>query len=267
MRMFLEGIGEMSWDRAAFGQVSLLGIFSMGAWEEQAKRTIQNRKLWAETQQFDFIHALQNATNEEEVKAAYVREFSLPVKTQERHDLVVDKVLFEFKYSVKLVDIEVTAKVVAQAVYYINRLFRKGRLHEAEYLVVADKDEARLFKVAEFQLFYESHEYQWDNFRPSSPDPKLIEAIKDSRILESNRIYRLAFQDDLHLFSSRLYKVLSPGKAIKKSIEDSCENSNLSRLKLLTIGFGLILVFSSGIMIGVHHYFNYTKQSFPVNKK
>jgi hypothetical protein len=72
----------------------------MGAWEEQAKRTTQNRKLWSETQQFNFIHALQNATNEEEVKAAYVREFSLPVKTQERHDLVVNKVLFEWLFRI-----------------------------------------------------------------------------------------------------------------------------------------------------------------------
>lgn len=239
----------------------------MGAWEEQAKRTTQNRKLWSEAQQFNFIHALQNATNEEEVKAAYVREFSLPVKTQERHDLVVDKVLFEFKYSVKLGDTEVAAKVIAQGIYYINRLFKKGRLCEAEYLVVADKDEARLFKVTEFQLFYESHEYQWDNFRPSSPDPKLIEAVKNSKILESNRIYRLTFQDDLHLFSSRLYKVLSPSKTINKSTENPYKNPNSSRSKFLIIGFGLILLLSSGIAIGSQHYFNYTKQSVPANKE
>ena len=42
----------------------------MGAWEEQAKRITQHRKLWSEAQQFSFIHALQNSANEEEVKAA-----------------------------------------------------------------------------------------------------------------------------------------------------------------------------------------------------
>ena len=114
---------------------------------------------------------------------------------------MVDKILFEFKYSVKLGDTEVAAKVIAQGIYYINRLFKKGRLCEAEYLVVADKDEARLFKVTEFQLFYESHEYQWDNFRPSSPDPKLIEAVKNSKILESNRIHRLTSQDGTGLLT------------------------------------------------------------------
>ncbi|MEP0803338.1 hypothetical protein NDI37_25150 [Funiculus sociatus GB2-A5] len=89
----------------------------MGAWEDQAKRTNNYRLHWSEAQDFNFIAALLSATNEEEVKAAYVREFSLPVKTQERHDLVVDKVLFEFKYSVKLKKIEIAAKVIAQAIY------------------------------------------------------------------------------------------------------------------------------------------------------
>lgn len=239
----------------------------MGAWEEQAKRTTQHRKLWSEAQQFSFIHALQNSANEEEVKAAYIREFSLPVKIQERHDLVVDKVLFEFKYSVKLSDIGVAAKVIAQAIYYINRLFRKGRLHEAEYLVVADKDEARLFKVIEFKLFYESHEYQWDNFRPSCPDPKLIEAVKNSKILESNRVYKFTSQDDLHLFSNRLYKVLSPTKTIDRSTENLYKTPNFLTAKFLIIGFGFILLLLFGITMGSQYYFNHTKQSIPAHKE
>lgn len=240
----------------------------MGAWEEQAKRTTQHRTLWSEAQQFSFIHALQNATNEEEVKAAYIREFSLPVKTQERHDLMVEKVLFEFKYSVNLGDIKVAAKVIAQAIYYMNRLFEKGRLNEAEYLVVADKDKARLFKVTEFQLFYESYEYQWNNFRPSSPDPKLIEAVKNSKILEANRIYQLTSQDELHLFSSRLYKILSPTTNINnKSRKKSHKNRNLPSLRFLIVRFGLILILSSSVVIGSHYYFNYARQSIPATKE
>jgi hypothetical protein len=110
----------------------------MGSWKEQTKRTTNRKKQWSETQQFSFINSLQKATNEEEVKAAYIREFSLPVKTQERHDLIVDRVLFEFKYSVKLYDLEIAAKVIAQAIYYINRLFEKGRLDEVKYLLNPD---------------------------------------------------------------------------------------------------------------------------------
>lgn len=254
-------------DGVAVNQVLLLGIFNMGTWEEQAKRTTKYKQRWSDVQDSSFISALLRATNEEEVKAAYVREFCLPVKTQERHDLMVDKILFEFKYSVKLGDIKVAAKVVAQAIYYLNRLFKKGRIIEAEYLVLADKDEARIFKITEFQLFYESDGYQWDNFRPSSPDPKLIEAVKNSKILESNRIYNLTSHDDLHLFSSRLYKILSPSQNVNKSTENLSKISDLSKLKFLIVGFGLILLLSSGIVIGSQYYFNYTKQLVPVNKE
>ena len=239
----------------------------MGKWEDQTKRTNQRKELWTETQQFSFITALLEATNEEEVKAAYIREFALPVKTQERHDLVVNKVLFEFKYSVRLSDIGVAAKVVAQAIYYINRLFRKGRLSEVEHLIIADKDEARIFKVTEFQLFYESHEYQWDGFRPSSPDPKLIEAIRNSKILESNRIYNLTFQDDSFLFSSRLYKILSISKTTDEHLKRLSEKPIFQRSRLLMVSFGLFLILLSGVIAGSQYYSNGAKQSVPANQK
>lgn len=238
----------------------------MGAWEEQAKRTTRQRKLWLETQEFIFIDALQNATNEEEVKAAYVREFSLPVKIQERHDLLVDKILFEFKYSVKLHEIKVAAKVIAQTIYYVNRLFKKGRIDEVKYLVVADKDEARLFKVEDFQIFYQSNEYEWDNFRPSSPDPQLIKAIKNSKILESNRIYKLTCEDELYLFSSRLYQILSTKPLIKpKSNLHKIQNISLG--KFWIIGFGLILILSASIGILSQQYLNNSNKSVPTQQE
>lgn len=238
----------------------------MGVWKEQARRVEQHKKLWSEGQEFVFIDALSNSSNEEEVKAAYIREFSLPVKTQERHDLVVDKVLFEFKYSVKLNDIEVAAKVVAQAIYYINRLYKKGRIDEINYLVVADKDEARLFRISEFQLFYESCQYQWDSFRPSSPDPKLIEAVKDSRILESNRVYKLTSQDDLHLFSGRLYRILLPQSLTIKTPGKLDQLYKLPRSKILIFSLVLILL-SSGLAIGTKYYFfNNSTQSVPTHR-
>lgn len=237
----------------------------MGAWEEQAKRTTQYRQHWSEAQEFNFIAALLSATNEEEVKAAYVREFSLPVKTQERHDLVVDKVLFEFKYSVKLGKIEVAAKVIAQAIYYINRLFKKGRIDEVEYLVVADKDEARIFRIIEFKLFYESYEYQWEAFRPSSPDPKLIEAVKNSTLLESNRVYRVTSPDEFHLFSSRLYKILTSTNYKHETIIQKpigwCFKKALLIISVLT------LILSSGIILESEHYFNFLNKSTPVHNK
>lgn len=241
------------------------GQFFMGSWEEQAKQTTEHKQSWSNAQEFNFISALLSATNEEEVKAAYIREFSLPVKTQERHDLVVRKILFEFKYSVKLGDIEVAAKVVAQGIYYINRLFQKGRIDEAEYLIVADKDEARIFKVSEFQLFYESDEYEWENFRPSSPDPKLIEAVKNSRILEANRVYQVVSQDNLHLFSSRLYKLLLPNKYKPELKSQEQINRNLPRV--LAIISGVVLMLTSGLLLENQHYSDALNKLIPIHKK
>ena len=228
----------------------------MGAWEEQEKRTTRHRKMWTESQGFIFVDALQRATNEEEVKAAYIKKFSLPVRTRENHDLLVDQILFEFKYSVKFNKLEVTVKVVAQAIYYINRLFKNGRINEVKYLIVADKDEARIFKFSDFWLFYESNEYQWDDFRPSSPDPKLIQAIKESRLLDSNRVYELISQDDLQIFSSKIYGILSYKN---KSPEAPQNKPNLwclfqNKKLIFLLGFFLALI-SVGI-IGFRYSLN-----------
>lgn len=239
----------------------------MGAWKKQTEQTTKYKKQWSESQQFSFIHSLQNATNEEEVKAAYIREFSLPVKTQERHDLLVNRVLFEFKYSVKLCDLQVAAKVIAQAIYYINRLSKKGRLDEVKYLVIADKDEARIFKIAEFQLFYDSCEYQWECFRPSSPDPKLTEAVKNSKILESNRVYRLTCQDEIDLFSSNIYKLLSPLEVTDSYTKYLPDTSKSVKSKFSLIGVVLTILFSSAIFVECYYYYNPTNQSFPATKK
>jgi hypothetical protein len=226
----------------------------MGLWEKQLQQTNRSRKLWAEAQEFNLVQILAAATNEEEVKAAYIREFSLPVKTQERHDLVVDKIMFEFKYSVKLSDPEVASKVISQVIYYVNRLFRKGRLDEIEYIVIADKDEARLFRVTEFQLFYESTEYQWDTFRPSSPDPQLISAIRASKILESNRTHHLTSQEDLHLFSSRLYQILQSNAGPSNNSGSLPAVNHPKPLKPIIIGIGLLISLLSGVAISYQYH-------------
>ncbi|MEO1348935.1 MAG: hypothetical protein AAFW84_09060 [Cyanobacteria bacterium J06635_15] len=236
----------------------------MGAWEEQSKRTTQRRKIWSESQEFSFIDALLNATNEEEVKAAFIREFLLPVKTRERHDLQVDKILFEFKYAVKFNDLEVAAKVVAQAIYYINRLLKKDRVNEVKYLIVADKDEARLFRVLDFRPFYESDEYRWDDFRPSSPDPRLIQAIKDSKLLDSNRVYKLTSQDDVQVFSSLLYKILSNKNEALVSTSSEHGLQHLAGVKNWIVILALFLSITSISAIGIRYYFNkYNREASP----
>jgi len=80
----------------------------------------------------------------------------------------------------------------------------------------------------------------------------LIQAVKNSKILESNRVYKITSQDDSHIFSSRIYKILTPNKANPKSINQ--KPINLGFQKALAIIFGLTLMLSSGIIFGSQHY-------------
>jgi len=189
----------------------------MGTWEEQNKQVFQRKQAWIEEKSFDFHTALLQATNEEEVKAAYIREFSLPANMQERHDLKVEKVLFEFKYSVDFSDIEISSRIVSQAIYYIKRLHVKERIDEIAYLIVADKDEAKIFRTSDFAIFYTSEDYDWNGFRPSSPDPSLINAVRDSKVIESNRTYKISEKDDLEIFSNILYQIVFSRKDSRDS--------------------------------------------------
>lgn len=125
------------------------------------------------------------------------------------------------------------------------------------------KDEARIFRVTDFKIFYESHEYRWDNFRPSSPDPRLTQALKDSRLLDSNRVYKLTFQDDLQIFSSLLYNILSTQNIDRESAKNKPNNQSLFRTKILIIILGLFLVLSSSIIVGTRYYLNHINESAP----
>lgn len=223
----------------------------MGLWEQQSKRTVKRKDNWTKAQDFDFAQCLLNATNEEEVKAAYIKEFALPVNMQERIDLKVEKILFEFKYSVDLSDPQITAKVVAQALCYVRRFFEQDRIDELQYFVVADKAGARIFRVSDFQFLYESSSYRWKDFRPSSPDPGLVQAVNDSRLLDSNRFYRITSPHDLELLISRMYQVL-PGPELQ--LDDSAILST-PRRKFYLIGFSLI-----ALICGIYAVISYGGQ-------
>lgn len=212
----------------------------MDIWEQQSRDLGERRQKWEKIQDFDFIRTLLNAENEEEVKGAYIRQFLLPVNTAKRHDLTVNNVLFEFKYSVNFKNIAVAAKVIAQSLYYIHRLFETGQEKAISHFIIADKDEAIIFKISDFEHFYRSDAYKWKEYRPSSPDPKLIEHIKQSRIIESNRVYIMTHEDEVNVFSNLLYRIIYPSKAIGESSKHF-KKSDKKRINLIVISVLLLL--------------------------
>ncbi|MFH7029951.1 MAG: hypothetical protein ACHBN1_32450 [Heteroscytonema crispum UTEX LB 1556] len=224
----------------------------MGIWEEQSKDLAERKQKWKNTQNFSFIQTLLQSENEEEVKSAYVKQFSLPVKTGKRHDLTVNNVIFEFKYSVNFKSLDVAAKVIAQTLYYIHRLFESGNEKDISHFIIADKDEAIIFKTSDFKHFYKSTAYDWEGYRPSSPDPKLINHIKQSKIIESSRIYMITNEDDLHIFTNLLYRIIFPSTSTSTSPNDS-NKSKKNRLLLIAIPLLLVFLGTVSVLVSQHH--------------
>jgi hypothetical protein len=198
----------------------------MSTWDNQAK-DLQKRKLdWSNSQAFGFTTALADSENEEEVKATYVKHFSLPFKTGKRQDLTVKNILFEFKYSVDFKNISIASKVIAQGLYYIRRLHESQHLDQITHLIIADKDEAAIINIQDFEHFFTSCSYGWKEYRPSSPDPKLIDHIKNSKLIETYRIYDMRNEDDISVFETLLHRYLK----YEKSSANSPQQSNPRQL-------------------------------------
>lgn len=238
----------------------------MDIWKQQSRDLAERRHTWEKSQDFDFITTLLNAENEEEVKGAYIRQFSLPVHTAKRHDLTVKNVLFEFKYSVNFKNIAVAAKVIAQSLYYIHRLFEAGQEKEISHFIIADKDEAIILKTSDFDHFYRSDTYNWKEYRPSSPDPKLIEHIKQSRVIESNRVYIMTHEDEVNVFSNLLYRIIYPSKALRENSEHF-KKSDKNRINLIVISVLLLLLLGLVPVLFIRYQSGVGNKQVPIETK
>ncbi len=183
----------------------------MGLWDQQSEDLKRKREEWIKSQQFCFQKSLASSQTEEEVKAHYIRHFSFPANIRNYQDLRIGSILFEFKYSADFKGLDAASEVIAQALYYVRREARNSIQAESPkitHLVIADKDEAAIITIADFEIFYSSNSYDWEGCRPSSPDPKLVEAIRNSRLLESIRIFHLVNEDDLKVFENLIYSMM-----------------------------------------------------------
>ncbi|MDR0704702.1 MAG: hypothetical protein LBF88_06890, partial [Planctomycetaceae bacterium] len=65
---------------------------------------------------------LNEAANEEMVKAIYAEYFGIRYDTKNKHDLYTPNVLFEFKYDKNIQNLKILATTLAQILYYVRRL-------------------------------------------------------------------------------------------------------------------------------------------------
>lgn len=156
---------------------------------------------------FNFNSYLAQATEEEEVKYAYVKQFNLPFCTKNRNDNRALGILFEFKADKPLTKAGNRAKVIAQSLYYIYRAFTGQVLDTIpKYIVIADKNGAGVLFSNDLKELYSSADYDWRR-QPSSPDSKLVDAVEKHPICGSVHIYDIV--GELSQFSTALNNALA----------------------------------------------------------
>lgn len=126
------------------------------------------------------LKRLDKSRTEEDVKAAWARHLRLDYDTADDHDLYSPQVLFEFKYDKKLSNASQLAPVLAQLMYYLHRL----KYHQSSKPIplewcAADKNEMVFGQVADWSDLYSDDGSRFDwSLRPSSPDPKVVAAVR-----------------------------------------------------------------------------------------
>ena len=126
------------------------------------------------------IRRLGKCRTEEDVKAAWAKHLRLEYDTSDDHDLYTPQVLFEFKFDRQLSSASQLAPVVAQLMYYLHRLkyHQSTKSIPAEWCA-ADRNEAVFGQVADWSDLYgdDGTRFDW-SLRPSSPDPRLVAAVR-----------------------------------------------------------------------------------------
>jgi len=133
------------------------------------------------------LDRLHKTKTEEEVKAAWARHLSLDYDTSDDHDLYSPQILFEFKYDRKLSNASQLAPVIAQLMYYLHRLkYKQSNKGIPQAWCAADRSVAVIGEVADWADLYsdDGTQFDWD-LPPSSPDPKLISAVRAHKAFKS----------------------------------------------------------------------------------
>ena len=140
---------------------------------------------------------LKHCQEEEEVKAEFAKYFRIKYNTRNRIDLYTPQILFEFKHCQNFKSRTVRAKAVAQTLYYIRRLkYGKNNDPVPPTICIVDKDEGFFVTTSDFSSFINaSKKYDWDR-AASQPCPILVEALKQSKLIENIHVYSFENVED-----------------------------------------------------------------------
>lgn len=139
-----------------------------------------------------FYQSIARSRSEEELKFKFASYLKLGnYDTSNYIDLYTPEILFEFKYRKNFQNQKTFAVTVAQALYYVQRLY-SGKDYRAfsPYISVVTNDFGAYFKTDTFSDFYSNaNRYDWD-LPPSSPCKILVDDLLSSNVLSiDNDVY------------------------------------------------------------------------------
>lgn len=139
---------------------------------------------------------LQPCNKEEEVKSECSKFFKFKINAKKQIDHYTKTVLYEFKYNKNFQNDRLLSSVIAQTLYYI-RYLKYGQSIDPipPYICLLDKKYAAILETKKFKGVYEKEEFDWDR-SPSTPDPKLIEAILKIKYIKEIHIYDLSDENE-----------------------------------------------------------------------
>ena len=151
------------------------------------------------------LYARFSACNkEEEIKSEFCKFFKAKLKAVGGIDHYSENVLFEFKYDKNFRQKNVVAAVLAQTMYYVRWLkYGTSNLGIPPYICVIDKNEAFFAETKKFERFFtaDDSKYDWDR-APSTPCPKLVEALNDYKAIDSIQVFNLTLEAEEKAFVS-----------------------------------------------------------------
>jgi len=151
-----------------------------------------------------------DASTEEEVKNIFSRFFDFHLVTQFDIDALTEHCIFEFKLNHGFDTFEGRATTIAQALYYLHRLYKTDLV--PSYLCIANKKQSCLFETETFRVIYESDRIDsfdvWDS-EPSSPNHIIIEKVMSLSEVKNAYVYKYESDADILEFQTSLKRILA----------------------------------------------------------
>jgi hypothetical protein len=175
---------------------------------------------------------LSTTGREEEVKSEFCKAFKINLDTSWGMDLYTEEILYEFKYDKGFERVRKRARVIAQLLYYVNRLKNSRNDYRVipPFLCGVDKRGAFFVQTSAYKKICEDNKYDWER-APSTPDPKIVEKVAEYRATKDAHAYNFSSPEDFANFiiqfdsASAHQLTLDMEDALKKNINENTFNS------------------------------------------